>query len=99
MDFLIVGSGLTGATIARLLTDRGKKCLVVEKRAHLGGNVYDEEHPSGIRFHTYGPHYFRTSSSRIWDFVQRFADFYPFEARVQSWVQGVTRTGPRRRGF
>ena len=88
MDFLIIGSGLTGATIARLLTDRGKKCLVVERRSHLGGNVYDEEHPSGVRVHTYGPHYFRTSSLRIWNFVRRFAEFYPFEARVQSWVQG-----------
>lgn len=82
MDYLIVGSGLTGAVIARMLSDKGFHCLVLEKRAHSGGNVYDHVHPSGIRVHTYGPHYFRTSSRRIWDFVQRFSSFVPFEARV-----------------
>lgn len=82
MDYLIVGSGLTGAVIARILSDKGHRCLVLERRAHSGGNVYDHVHPSGIRVHTYGPHYFRTSSSRIWDFVRRFDAFVPYEARV-----------------
>lgn len=82
MDYLIVGSGLTGAVIARVLSDRGYHCLVLERRSHCGGNVYDHVHPSGIRVHTYGPHYFRTSSRKIWEFVQRFAAFHPYEARV-----------------
>lgn len=82
MDFLVVGSGLTGAVIARILSDRGYTCLVLERRIHSGGNVHDHVHPSGIRVHTYGPHYFRTSSPRIWDFVRRFAAFTPYEARV-----------------
>jgi UDP-galactopyranose mutase len=75
-DYLIVGSGLTGTTLARILTDAGFKILVVERRCHLGGNVYDHWHPSGIRIHTYGPHYFRTSSEIIWEFVSRFASFH-----------------------
>lgn len=87
-DYLIVGSGLTGATIARLLTDAGKSCIVVERRNHLGGNVHDQVHASGIRFHTYGPHYFRTNSDRIWKFAKRFGDFYKYEARVMSLVDG-----------
>ena len=82
MDYLIVGSGLTGAVIARMLSDKGYRCLLLERRTHCGGNVHDHVHPSGIRVHTYGPHYFRTSSRRIWDFVQRFARFTPYEARV-----------------
>ena len=87
-DYLIVGAGLTGAVIARCLADAGREILVVERRAHPGGNVHDHVHPSGIRVHTYGPHYFRTDSDAIWAFVNRFADFVPFEARVQTCVGG-----------
>jgi UDP-galactopyranose mutase len=83
VDYLIVGSGLTGATIARMLHDAGREVLVIDRRQHLGGNVHDQE-INGLRIHTYGPHYFRTSSSFIWEWVNRFADFQPFEARVLS---------------
>ena len=75
VDYLIVGSGLTGAVIARLLADAGREVLVVDRRSHVGGNVHDHAHPSGIRIHTYGPHYFRTSSERIWEFATRFDRF------------------------
>src|ERR1039457_781934 len=85
-DYIVIGSGITGATIARLLADAGKEVLVLERRLHKGGNVHDTVHESGIRFHTYGPHYFRTSSDRIWQFVTRFAHFYRFEARLQTYV-------------
>jgi UDP-galactopyranose mutase len=88
VDYIIVGSGLTGATIARLLTDAGREAIVLERRAHVGGNVHDMLHPSGIRVHTYGPHYFRTGSQRIWEFVTRFAKFYEYKAEVWSWVDG-----------
>jgi UDP-galactopyranose mutase len=87
-DCLIVGSGLTGAVISRLLTDSGKRVLVVDRRPHVGGNVHDHAHPSGIRIHTYGPHYFRTSSDKIWAFVNRFAEFYKYEPALVSWVDG-----------
>lgn len=87
-DYLIVGSGLTGAVMARHLFDAGRDVLVLERRPHLGGNVHDHRHPSGIRVHTYGPHYFRTNSTRVWEFVTRFADFYRYEAVLASWVDG-----------
>lgn len=87
-DCLIVGSGLTGAVIARLLTDAGRSVLVLDRRTHPGGNVYDHAHSSGIRIHTYGPHYFRTSSEKIWAFVTRFAEFYKYEPALKSWVDG-----------
>lgn len=88
VDVVVVGSGLTGAVIARRLADAGRTVVVVERRDHVGGNVHDSVHPSGIRVHSYGPHYFRTNSERIWTFVTRFADFYPYEAILASWVDG-----------
>lgn len=85
-DYLIVGSGLTGAVIARLLCDAGRDVLVLDRRPHLGGNVHDYRHESGVRIHTYGPHYFRTNSQELWDFVTRFAAFDPYVACIQSFV-------------
>lgn len=94
VDYLIVGSGLTGATIARLLTDAGREALVVDRRPHSGGNVHDAVHDSGIVVHTYGPHYFRTGSDELWDYVNRFGRFYKFEARIQSLVDGAYENWP-----
>lgn len=85
-EYVIVGSGLTGAVIARLLTDAGRSVVVVDRRAHLGGNVHDHVHESGIRVHTYGPHYFRTNSDELWEFVTRFSPFYRYEACIKSFV-------------
>lgn len=73
-DYLIVGSGLFGATFARLATDCGKRCLVIEKRVHAGGNIYCEK-ISGINVHKYGAHIFHTSDKRIWDFVNKIVPF------------------------
>ena len=87
-DYIIVGSGLTGAVIARELHDAGNRVLVIERRSHVGGNVCEEMHASGISFHTYGPHYFRTNSEKLWSFVHRFAHFRPFEAVLKSHVDG-----------
>jgi UDP-galactopyranose mutase len=89
VDYLVIGSGLTGAVIARMLADRGRDVLIVDRRSHVGGNVHDHSHESGIRIHTYGPHYFRTSSERIWDFVTRFGEFYKYEAALMSVVNGA----------
>jgi UDP-galactopyranose mutase len=94
VDYLVVGSGLTGATIARLLADAGRQVLVIERRSHWGGNVHDSVHASGIRVHSYGPHYFRTNSPRIWRYVNRFATFYPFEATLKSFVDGAFENWP-----
>ena len=94
VDYLIVGSGLTGAVIARMLADAGREVLVLDRRSHPGGNVHDERHDSGIRVHTYGPHYFRTGSASIWTFVNRFASFYGYEASLKSLVDGRLENWP-----
>ena len=73
-DYLIVGSGLFGATFAYLAHKDGKKCLVIEKRSHLGGNVFCEE-IEGIHVHKYGAHIFHTNNKEIWDFVNRIVPF------------------------
>ena len=73
-DYLIVGSGLYGAVCAYELTKKGKKCLVIDKRSHIGGNVYTEN-IEGINVHKYGAHIFHTSDKEIWDYVNNFAEF------------------------
>lgn len=93
-DYVIVGSGLTGGTIARTLVEAGREVVVLERRSHVGGNVHDHKHPSGVRIHTYGPHYFRTGSDELWDWVGRFADFYKYEAVVKSLVDGRIENWP-----
>jgi UDP-galactopyranose mutase len=85
-EFVVVGSGLTGATIARMLADAGHSVQVLERRSHVGGNVHDHLHPSGIRIHTCGPHYFRTNAEDIWRFVNRFADFFEYHAVLKTQV-------------
>ena len=73
-DYLIVGSGLFGATFAHLAKKQGKRCLVIDKRAQLGGNVYCEN-MEGINVHKYGAHIFHTNSKRVWDFVNSIVEF------------------------
>ena len=77
MDYLIVGTGLYGATIARQAKDAGKSVLVLEKRDHIAGNVYTEK-IEGINVHKYGAHIFHTNDKTVWDYVQRFATFNRF---------------------
>jgi UDP-galactopyranose mutase len=93
-EYIIVGSGLTGAVIARHLVDAGRSVILVDRRSHIGGNVHDHAHPSGIRIHTYGPHYFRTTSDDIWKFVNRFSAFYKYEAVLKSLVDGAFENWP-----
>ncbi len=73
-DYLIVGCGLFGATFARLATDAGKRCLIIDRRPHIGGNCYTEKQ-EGINVHRYGAHIFHTSNKAVWSFVNRFAEF------------------------
>lgn len=73
-DYLIVGSGLNGATFAYLAKQKGKKVLVIDKRNHLGGNIYCEN-VEGINVHKYGAHIFHTSNKEVWDFVNNFVPF------------------------
>lgn len=76
-DYLIVGAGLFGSVFAYEMTKRGRKCLVIDRRSHIGGNCYTEE-INGINVHKYGPHIFHTSRKDIWDYINRFAEFNSF---------------------
>ena len=76
-DFLIVGAGLYGSVFAREMTQRGKRCLVIEQRDHIGGNCYTKEE-RGIHKHVYGPHIFHTSDRKVWDYVNSFVLFNRF---------------------
>ena len=73
-DYLIVGAGLFGAVVAHELAEQGKSVLVIDKRDHIAGNIYTEE-IEGIQVHKYGAHIFHTSDKKIWDYVNRFAEF------------------------
>jgi len=76
-DYLIVGAGLFGSVFAREATQRGRKCLVIERRNHIGGNIYCEK-IAGINVHKYGAHIFHTSNKEVWDYVNKFAEFNNF---------------------
>lgn len=73
-NYLIVGTGLFGATIAHSLTRSGKQCFVIDKRSHIGGNIYTKL-VNGINVHKYGAHIFHTSNKQVWDFVNSFVEF------------------------
>jgi UDP-galactopyranose mutase len=88
-DYLIVGAGFAGAVLAeRLSSQLGKTCLVVEKRNHIGGNAYDCHDAAGVLVHPYGPHYFRTNSDRIKDYLSQFTAWRPVAYKVLSWTDG-----------
>lgn len=76
-DYLIVGAGLFGAVFANEAKERGKKCLVIDKRSHIGGNIYTEN-IDGINVHMYGAHIFHTSNKQVWDYVNSFVEFNRF---------------------
>ena len=73
-DYLIVGSGLFGSIFAYEANKREKKCLIIDKRNHIGGNVYTEN-IEGINVHKYGAHIFHTSNKEVWEYIQQFAEF------------------------
>ena len=76
-DYLIVGVGLFGAVFAHEATKKGKTCLVIDKRDHIGGNIYTEE-VEGIQVHKYGAHIFHTNNKRVWEYITQFAEFNRF---------------------
>lgn len=86
-DYLIVGCGLFGTTFARLATDAGKSCLIIDKRDHIAGNCYTEK-IENINVHKYGAHIFHTSNKFVWDFVNRFAEFNNYINSPKAWHLG-----------
>lgn len=92
-DVVVVGAGLYGAVFARICKDAGKSVLVIEKRNHIGGNVYDYK-IEGITVQKYGAHIFHTSSKMVWDFLNKYTDFAPYLHRVKAKYKGRTYTLP-----
>lgn len=76
-DYLVVGAGLFGATFAQIMSEYGKQCLILDRRNHIGGNVYTKR-IEGINTHVYGAHIFHTNKAEIWEYVNRFAKFNNF---------------------
>lgn len=87
-NILVVGAGLTGLTIANSLARAGWQVLIIDKRDHIGGNIFDEITEAGIRVHRYGPHIFHTRNQRVADYVQEFAEWTPYRHKVQAYVEG-----------
>ena len=86
-DYLLVGAGLFNAVFAQQAKLRGKRCLVIDKRPHLGGNVYCEN-IDGITVHKYGPHIFHTSNKKVWDYVNSFVSFNRFTLNTLAYYKG-----------
>jgi UDP-galactopyranose mutase len=88
-DYLIVGAGLSGLVLAeRLSTICGKRSLIVDRRSHIGGNCYDEYDGSGVLVHVYGPHYFRTNSPAIVNYLSQFTEWKPVDYKILSRSNG-----------
>ena len=79
---IIVGAGLSGATMARLFAENGQSVIVIDKRATIGGNVYDETDKNGIIVQPYGPHIFHTNETEVFEFLSKFTEWYLYEHRV-----------------
>lgn len=89
MHVCVVGSGFSGAVVARELAGRGHRITLIDERSHLAGNCHTERDPvSGIMLHVYGPHIFHTDSQEVWDYVSRFAEMMPYVNRVRANVGG-----------
>ena len=91
---LVIGCGLSGAVIARLLADKGEKVLVIDKKDHIAGNIYDYIDNNGICIHKYGSHIFHTNNEEVWKFLKRFTDFNTYMHKVIAVVDGIETTIP-----
>src|SRR5207248_713199 len=88
-DYLIVGAGYAGSVLAeRLARGSGKQVLLVDRRAHIGGNAYDHYNEAGILIHRYGPHIFHTSCKEVFDYLSRFTEWRQYQHRVLASVDG-----------
>jgi UDP-galactopyranose mutase len=88
-DYLIVGAGFAGITLAeRLATQLNKRILLLDQRAHIGGNAYDYYNEDGLLIHKYGPHIFHTNAKRVFDYLSQFTKWRPYEHRVRASVEG-----------
>ena len=89
MRIVMVGAGLSGAVIGRVLAEAGHQITVVDARDHIGGNCHTaRDADTGVMVHTYGPHIFHTDDAQVWDYVNSFTTFEPYQNRVKTTAQG-----------
>ena len=89
IDWLVVGAGLSGCTVAERLAASGRTVLVIDKRSHVAGNAYDELDADGVLVHKYGPHVLHTNSDEVFAYLSRFTAWRPYEHRVLASVNGT----------
>lgn len=87
-DFLIIGAGFSGLVIAERLASAGWKCVVADRRDHIGGNAHDRKDAAGVLIHPYGPHYFRTNSQRVVEYLSRFTGWREVSYQIKSFTRG-----------
>ncbi len=87
-DYLVVGAGFAGAVVAERLAAAGLKVIVLDRRAHVGGNAFDHHDAAGLLVHRYGPHIFHTNSEAVFEYLSRFTEWRPYQHRVKAWVDG-----------
>lgn len=85
---LIVGAGISGAVLARLLAEQDQSVLLIDRREHIGGNCFDYLDENGINIHKYGPHIFRTDSEDVWQFLSRFTSWLEYKHKVRAKIDG-----------
>ena len=88
-DVIIIGAGFAGATLANKFAEDKKKVLLVDKRNHIGGNMYEEERKNGVRVHLYGPHIFHTNDKEVFEYLKQYTEFYFYEHRVLANINNV----------
>ncbi|MFN3276364.1 MAG: UDP-galactopyranose mutase [Paracoccus sp. (in: a-proteobacteria)] len=95
MRFLLVGAGLSGAVIGRQLAEAGHDCRIIDARDHVAGNCHTaRDAATGVMMHIYGPHIFHTDDQGVWDYVNRYTTFMPYQNRVKSTTQGAVYSLP-----
>ena len=94
-DFVIIGAGLSGCVLANKLASKGKKVLILEKRNHVGGNVYDEvDKETNVIVQKYGPHIFHTNNEIVWSYIKAFCEWVPFEVKCGASINGFCSPSP-----
>ena len=87
-EVIVVGAGFAGSVLARSFAEEGKKVLLLEKRSHIGGNMYEQTRKNKVRVHLYGPHIFHTNDKEVLDYLKKFSGFYFYEHKVLGKIEG-----------